>query len=137
MQGVRVCRGRPAGLEMVAHMRPVGLIAGRSGRSRIGWLGDVAYAMAWAPADIARALVTSCDLLMLLIRSGHQADSDRPPFPEPGHHARGLIQGEPSAALPPLSLEQAVPAWHNAERSQRAIARELNIGRRKVRQIIE
>jgi DNA-binding CsgD family transcriptional regulator len=41
--------------------------------------------------------------------------------------------------LPPaaLSLEQTVRAWHAVGHSQRAIARELNIDRRKVRQIIE
>ena len=35
------------------------------------------------------------------------------------------------------SLEQTVRAWHKAGHSQRAIARELNIDRRKVKQIID
>jgi DNA-binding transcriptional regulator LsrR (DeoR family) len=33
-------------------------------------------------------------------------------------------------------LEQTVRAWHKAGHSQRAIARELNIDRRKVNRII-
>jgi hypothetical protein len=35
------------------------------------------------------------------------------------------------------TLAQTVRAWHDAGRSQRAIARELSIDRRKVKQIIE
>jgi Helix-turn-helix domain len=34
-------------------------------------------------------------------------------------------------------VEQTVRAWHNAGHSQRAIARELGIDRRKVRRIID
>ena len=34
-------------------------------------------------------------------------------------------------------LEQTVRAWHQAGRSQRAIARELSIDRRKVKQILD
>ena len=35
------------------------------------------------------------------------------------------------------AVEQTVQAWHTAGRSQRAIARELGIDRRKVKRIIE
>jgi hypothetical protein len=35
------------------------------------------------------------------------------------------------------SLEQTVRAWHEAGHSQRAMARELNLDRRKVKQIID
>lgn len=35
------------------------------------------------------------------------------------------------------SMEQTVRAWHNAGHSQRVIARELNLDRRKVRRIID
>jgi hypothetical protein len=38
---------------------------------------------------------------------------------------------------PAASLEQAVPARHSAGHSQRAIARELSVDRRKVKQIID
>jgi hypothetical protein len=34
-------------------------------------------------------------------------------------------------------LEQTVRAWHTAGRSQRAIARELGIDRRKIKHIID
>jgi DNA-binding transcriptional regulator LsrR (DeoR family) len=34
-------------------------------------------------------------------------------------------------------VEQAVRTWHNAGHSQRAIARELGIDRRKVKRIID
>lgn len=47
----------------------------------------------------------------------------------------------PEYAAPPAlteapGLEQTVRAWHKAGHSQRAIARELNIDRRKVNRII-
>jgi hypothetical protein len=35
------------------------------------------------------------------------------------------------------SVEQTVRAWHNVGHSQRAIARELNLDRRKVKRIID
>jgi DNA-binding transcriptional regulator LsrR (DeoR family) len=35
------------------------------------------------------------------------------------------------------SMEQTVRAWYDAGHSQRAIARELNLDRRKVRRIID
>jgi hypothetical protein len=71
---------------------------------------------------------------MLLIRSGHRASAAPPagaapvlPVPTEGQD------------VPPLAafLEQAVRARHSAGRGQRAIARELGIGRRKVKQIID
>jgi hypothetical protein len=39
-------------------------------------------------------------------------------------------------APPAPSLEQTVRAWHAADHSQHAIARELNIDRRKVKRIL-
>lgn len=51
--------------------------------------------------------------------------------------APALEQHEPQVAQRALSLEQAVRARHGAGHSQRAIARELSIDRRKVKQIIE
>lgn len=85
----------------------------------------------------ALALVGSFELLVLLIRTHHLARTDgltdallNLPLPSTN-------RGEPQAAQPPLSLEQTVRAWHSEGRSQRAIARELNIDRRKVKQMIE
>jgi DNA-binding transcriptional regulator LsrR (DeoR family) len=44
-----------------------------------------------------------------------------------------VLQVAPDASV----LGQAVRAWHDAGHSQRAIARELNIDRRKVKRILE
>jgi hypothetical protein len=43
----------------------------------------------------------------------------------------------PLALTEAPSLDQTVRAWHGAGRSQRAIARELNIDRRKIKRIID
>ena len=43
----------------------------------------------------------------------------------------------PRALTEAPSLDQTVRAWHNAGHSQRAIARELNLDRRKVKRIID
>jgi hypothetical protein len=51
--------------------------------------------------------------------------------------ARGPEQGAPLAPDQEPTVEQTVQAWHDAGRSQRAIARELSIDRRKVKQIID
>jgi hypothetical protein len=80
----------------------------------------------------ALALVGSFELLMLLIRS--------PGKPSAGESTDGTLyqqlpaveQGEPTEVSPTQTLEQTVQAWHGEGRSQRAIARELNIDGRKV-----
>lgn len=82
----------------------------------------------------ALALVGSFELLMLLIRTQRQYNVDRPADADLNHLAPALEQRGPPAAPP---LEQTVQEWHSAGHSQRAIARELNIDRRKVKQIIE
>jgi len=78
----------------------------------------------------ALALAGSFELLMLLVRAGHQADDDQ---------AGGTSQMNvvPALAKRAPSLEQIVRDWHEPGQSQRAIARELSIDRRKVKQIIE
>ena len=85
----------------------------------------------------AVALAGSFELPMMLIRTGHRDDTElsagaarRCPAPASDHDA-------PLLRAPMPSLEQTVRAWHEAGHSQRAIARELNIDRRKVKQIIE
>ena len=82
----------------------------------------------------AVALVGSFELLMLLIRSGHQASTGQSVGATPGLALPAKRQDvSPPAAL----LEQTVRARRNAGHSERAIARELNIDRRKVKQIID
>jgi hypothetical protein len=85
----------------------------------------------------ALALVGSFELLMMLIRSGQidrgedaeaTAQSDNVPL---------LEQGVPPVLTAAPTLEQTVRTWHEAGHSQRAIARELNIDRRKVRRILD
>jgi hypothetical protein len=78
----------------------------------------------------ALAMVGSFELLMLLIRSHHE--------PSVGESSDGTTYHALPAVEPPmLTVEQTVQAWHGQGCSQRAIARELNIDRRKVKQIIE
>jgi hypothetical protein len=85
----------------------------------------------------ALALAGSFELLMTLIRTepqsgatqGHGAHVDRP-IQIADHEA-------PPALTEASSVEQTVRAWHSAGHSQRAIARELNIDRRKVKRIID
>jgi DNA-binding transcriptional regulator LsrR (DeoR family) len=43
----------------------------------------------------------------------------------------------PRALTEAPNLEQAIRAWYNAGHSQRAIARELNIDRRKVKRVVD
>jgi hypothetical protein len=75
-------------------------------------------------------MVGSFELLMLLVRSGHRVGA-------------GTTLGLPVPAArqdappPAASLEQAVRARHGAGHSQRAIARDLSVDRRKVKQIID
>lgn len=83
------------------------------------------------------ALVGSFELLMLLIRAQRLNDSEGPNLVSPDPPAPALEQSEPPAVPPALSLEQTVRQWRNAGHSQRAMARDLNIDRRKVKQIID
>jgi hypothetical protein len=51
---------------------------------------------------------------------------------QPGSAAAGVPAGPPQAP----DLEQTIRDWHGAGHSQRAIARELSIDRRKVKRAI-
>jgi len=81
----------------------------------------------------ALALAGSFELLMTLVRTGHRPRSQPVPAVIMGRPVPPPVHQAPDAP----SLEQTVRAWHDAGYSQRAIARELNIDRRKVKQIIE
>jgi hypothetical protein len=85
----------------------------------------------------ALALVASFELLMLLIRNQQQDSTGPSADATLNRCAPALEKQEPSVAHPAVSLEQTVRAKHGAGHSQRAIARELSIDRRKVKQIIE
>jgi hypothetical protein len=85
----------------------------------------------------ALALAGSFELLMTLIRTE--------PHPTPtaisdGHERQAapeMEHGVPPAPDGPPAVEQTVRAWHRAGRSQRAIARDLGIDRRKIKRIID
>jgi hypothetical protein len=85
----------------------------------------------------ALALVGSYELLMMLIRTEHQTAGSHDPAKAASHAVPATEQAVPPTALQAPTMEQTVRAWHNAGRSQRAIARELSIDRRKVKQIID
>jgi hypothetical protein len=81
----------------------------------------------------ALALAGSFELLMTMVRNGEE-----PCAPPVTAVAMGHSVPVPAPGLPDgPSLEQTARAWHEAGHSQRAIARELNIDRRKVKKIIE
>jgi DNA-binding transcriptional regulator LsrR (DeoR family) len=48
-----------------------------------------------------------------------------------------MDHGEPPALPGPPTLEQTVRAWYEAGHSQRAIARDLNLDRRKIKRILD
>jgi hypothetical protein len=84
----------------------------------------------------ALALVGSFELLMLLIRKNYQASAGQPAGAASGAEP-GLAQPAPPVVHLAPTLDQAVRDLHAAGHSQRSIARDLNLGRRKVKQIID
>ena len=85
----------------------------------------------------ALALVGSFELLMMLIRTGRStraggtgAEPRYQPAPPPAQEAPLELSAAPG-------LEQTVCARYEAGQSQRAIARELDIDRRKVKRILD
>lgn len=85
----------------------------------------------------ALALVGSFELLMLLIRKHHQADAESDADHASADVASKLAQAEPLVVQGTPTLEQSVRDLHGAGSSQRSIARDLSIDRRKVKQIID
>jgi hypothetical protein len=85
----------------------------------------------------ALALVGSFELLMMLIRAGRNARSDHA-GPEPRYQAAPPLAQDAPLELPVApALEQTVRARHQAGHSQRAIASDLNLDRRKVKRILD
>jgi hypothetical protein len=85
----------------------------------------------------ALALVGSFELLMLLVRTHQRAGSDESDSVTASQPVPPADQAEPSAAPAVISPEQMVRTWHAEGCSQRAIARDLAMDRRKVKQIID
>ena len=85
----------------------------------------------------ALALARSFELLMTLIRT--EPDTAQTTNP-PGHERQARPMAQHNAPPVPTDapvVEQTVRAWHQAGRSQRGIARELGIDRRKIKHIID
>jgi len=85
----------------------------------------------------ALALVGSFELLMMLIRTGRGTQVGAT-GPGPRYQAAPPLAQEAPLELPAApTLEHTVRARHRAGHSQRAIARELNLDRRKVKRILD
>jgi hypothetical protein len=85
----------------------------------------------------ALALAGSFELLMTLIRTETRASATSALSLQVSQPLPVADDDTPPALARSPSVEQTARAWHNAGHSQRAIARELNIDRRKVKRIID
>jgi Protein of unknown function (DUF2637) len=85
----------------------------------------------------ALALAGSFELLMILIRTDPRASATPVPSVHADHPLPITGHDAPPALTEAPSVEQTVQTWHNAGHSQRAIARELGLDRRKVKHIID
>lgn len=85
----------------------------------------------------ALALAGSFELLMTLVRRDHRAANAPAPATEMSQPPPITGQDAPAALTRAPSLDQMIRAWYGAGYSQRAIARELNIDRRKVKRVVE
>ena len=85
----------------------------------------------------ALALVGSFELLMMLIRTGRRERADEAAGEPRYESVPPLAHEAPLELSAAPTLEQTVRARHEAGLSQRAIARELDIDRRKVKRILD
>jgi len=74
---------------------------------------------------------------MMLIRTGRSSRTSEAELEPQYQPALTLAQEAPLELPVAPTLEQTVHARHEAGHSQRAIARELNIDRRKVKRILD
>jgi len=85
----------------------------------------------------ALALVGSFELLMMLIRTGRNGRTGAVESRREGQPAPLVAQDAPPEPAMAPTLEQTVHARYETGLSQRAIARELDIDRRKVKRILD
>lgn len=85
----------------------------------------------------ALALVGSFELLMLQIRTNQRAISTVPNDIDQDRSETSKGHTEPPEEPEVLPLDQTIRTWHAEGRSQRSIARDLSIDRRKIKQIID
>ena len=120
------------------------LAAGSLGAGIVATVGaNLAHGVGHGPVGAlvsawpALALVGSFELLMMLIRTGRGSGTGSVE-PEPRYQPPPpLAQGAPLELSATPGLEQTVRARYKAGQSQRAIARELDIDRRKVKRILD
>ena len=89
----------------------------------------------WAASMVV--LVGSFELLMMLIRSTHRVSVEHVPRALEHEFASHAEHDAPLEGPDAPILEHAVREWHHVGHSQRAIARDLKIDRRKVKRIVE
>jgi hypothetical protein len=85
----------------------------------------------------AVALAGSFELLMTLIRTEPGVGATPTSATHVDYALPIANHDAPPAPTEAPSVEQTVRAWHHAGHSQRAIARDLNLDRRKVKRIID
>jgi Protein of unknown function (DUF2637) len=85
----------------------------------------------------ALALAGSFELLMTLIRTEQRIVNEHSPTGQMSQTPPIASREVPAMLQSPRSLEQTVQEWYHAGHSQRAIARELNMDRRRVKRIID
>ena len=85
----------------------------------------------------ALALAGSFELLMTLIRTEPPVETTASPTAHANRAALAAAHDAPPVPASTPAVEQTVRAWHHAGRSQRAIARDLGIDRRKIKRIID
>ena len=85
----------------------------------------------------AVALVGSYELLMALVRAEHHTEPASGPAVLESSDAPSIEPDVPPEPATAPTLEQVVRRRHEAGDSQRAISRDLNMDRRKVKRIIE
>jgi hypothetical protein len=85
----------------------------------------------------ALALAGSFELLMTLVRSESRAGATLAPSGCVEQSSPIVRDGSPSGPSDAPNVKHMVRAWYDAGHSQRAIARELNLDRRKVKRIID
>jgi hypothetical protein len=85
----------------------------------------------------ALALVGAYELLMVPIRSERRGEPGQDGMASSGGTAPALVQPAPPVLNAAPDLEQVVRTRYGAGHSQRAIARELNLDRRKIKRILD
>jgi hypothetical protein len=129
-------RGQPVA-RLAAWSLGAGIVAGIGANLAHGVGHGPVGALALVSAWPALALVGSFELLMMLIRAGRGRRTVDGAAESWDQAVPALVHETPLELSAALTLEQTVRARYKAGYSQRAIARELDIDRRKVKRILD